>query len=83
MITFKIMNLNFKAAKDVSNFYAAWDLAEVTTAVNLTSLVCCLTGFDVKVKVGKIHSLPMFLFAQFLKFSVLRMLVSRVTILNI
>ena len=47
------MNL-WKAAKDVSDFYAAWDLAEVTTAVNLTSLVCCITGFGIKSQVRKV-----------------------------
>ena len=44
--------LIIKAAKDVSDFHAAWDLAEVTTSVNLVSLTCCITGFGMKSKVG-------------------------------
>ena len=34
----------FQASKDVANFYASWDLAEVSTTINLVSLVCHETG---------------------------------------
>ena len=35
-----------KASKDVSNYYASFDLAEVTTIINLISLVCHITGLS-------------------------------------
>ena len=33
-----------QATKDASNFYPTWDLAEVTTEINLIALVCHITG---------------------------------------
>ena len=33
-----------KASKDVTNYHASFDLAEVTTSINLISLVCHVTG---------------------------------------
>ena len=44
----------FQASKDISNFYASWDLAEVTTSINLLSLLCSKLGLDMKSKVGLI-----------------------------
>ena len=32
----------------MNNFYASWDLAEVTTIINLTSLVCSQSGLNMK-----------------------------------
>ena len=44
----------FQASKDISHFYASWDLAEVTTIINLLSLLCSKLGLDMKSKVGLI-----------------------------
>ena len=35
-----------KASKDIKNFYASWDLMEVTTLINLVTLVSKITGLD-------------------------------------
>ena len=39
---------HLKAAKDVKDFYPAWDLAEVTTLINLITLVCSKTGLGLE-----------------------------------
>ena len=43
-----------QASKDVGNFYASWDLAEVATTVNLVALVCHLTGLGLDAPVRKL-----------------------------
>ena len=35
-----------KASKDISNFYASWDLMEVTTLSNLVALAMHISGLD-------------------------------------
>ena len=42
-----------KASKDVSNYHASFDLAEVTTCINLISLVCHLTGLGYDAPVNR------------------------------
>ena len=40
----KHIHFDSQASKDVSHFYAAWDLMEVTTLINLLSVVTDLSG---------------------------------------
>ena len=42
----------FQASKDVSNFYASFALAEVTTTINLLALVCHETGLTMNATVS-------------------------------
>ena len=42
-----VLHVN-QATKDTSNFYPTWDLAEVTTLINLIALVCEATGLGME-----------------------------------
>ena len=48
----EIFTFVFQASKDVSNFFASFALAEVTTTINMLALVCHETGLTMNATVS-------------------------------